>query len=148
MKSIGYRFGLLTALIALPLVAGAAPVKSTNAAAPAEVKPVFVIPTNPKEGCDPFYPKAISLYQTAATNAAPSAPKGIEQLKLVGLLGNSFATINDKNLAVGETQEVKTASGPISVHLVQINGQEQSVVVEVNGERRELKASGGGLTHP
>ena len=144
MRLRAYKFAFLTALLVCPFAGTAAPAKSTNAVAPQEVRSVFVIPNSPKEGRDPFFPTATSLYQSAVpVHAAPTM--SVESLKLVGILGNSLANINGVTLAVGETQEVKTSSGAISVRLLQIKPQDESVIVEANGQRRELK-SGGGLT--
>jgi hypothetical protein len=70
----------------------------------------------------------------------------LEVLKLTGLLGNSLANINGVTFAIGETQEVKTTSGSISVRLLQIKVQDESVVIEANGLRRELRVGGRGLT--
>ena len=123
-----------------PLVVGAAPAKATNAPAPQEVKSTFVMPGTPKEGVDPFYPKATSVYPSTNTAPVKAQTSGIELLKLTGNLGTSFASINNQNMAVGETQEIKTSSGPVSVHLLQIN-TDGSIIIEVNGERRQLKAN-------
>ena len=145
MRSRAYESAFVAALLVCPFAGQAAPAKSTNAVAPQEVRSVFVIPNSPKEGHDPFFPNATSLYQSVVSvRAVPTMT--VESLKLVGILGNSLANINGVTLAVGEMQEVKTSSGAISVRLLQIRPQDESVVVEANGQRRELK-SGGGLTN-
>lgn len=138
MTSTGYCLALLGTLTMAPLIVSAAPAKPTNAPAPQEIKSTFVIPNNPKEGIDPFYPKATSLYQTTTAGPVRVSPKGIDLLRLTGFFGTSLASINNQNLAPGETQDIKTSSGPVSVHLVQIN-PDGSVIIEVSGERRELK---------
>lgn len=140
------RFGFLAVLLASAHIGAAAPAKSTNQP-PKEVRSIFMMPNSPKEGRDPFFPDATSLYQSR--NPLPVVPRtpGTELLKLVGILGNSLANINGVTFATGETQEVKTAAGPVSVHLLQIKLQDESVVIEANGLRRELRAgAGGGLT--
>lgn len=139
------RFGFLAALLASAYIGDAAPAKSTNQP-PKEVKSVFVMPNSPKEGRDPFYPDATSLYRLPTQPTPTTHPVG-DSLKLVGILGNSLANINGTTFATGETQEVKTAGGPVSVRLLSIKAQDASVVIEANGQRRELRAgSGGGLT--
>jgi len=138
-------FGFVAALLLLPLAGSAAPSKSTNAA-PQDIKSIFVMPNSPKDGRDPFFPNATSLYQSAASPVPTARPMPLETLKLVGILGNSLANINGVTFAVGETQEVKTSSGSISVRLLQIKARDESVVIEANGLRRELRAGGGGLS--
>lgn len=148
MTSTGYRFALLAILAISPLVLRASPpVKATNAPAPQEVKSTFVMPNSPKDGCDPFYPKATSLYQTATVAPVKPVSRGIDLLKYTGNFGTSMGSINDQNLAVGETQDIKTSAGLVSVRLLQIN-PDGSLIIEANGERRELKPAGEGQSHP
>src|SRR5262249_13228454 len=117
----------LIVLLGLPLALQAAPPKGTNTVDMQQS--TFAIPRIPKEARDPFFPKAVSLYANAAgpTNA-PQASLGASLLKLVGL-GDGVATINRQVLTVGETQEVKTPAGPVSVKLVQIKSQDESVII-------------------
>jgi hypothetical protein len=137
------KFGLLTALLAWSGIAGAAPGKPTNQP-PRDVQSIFLIPNEPKEGRDPFFPTATSLYHSPTPGPVTPPSNGVELLKLVGFFGTSFANINGVTFAVGETEEVKTVAGPVSVRLLQIKAQDEAVVIEANGQRRELKHSGGG----
>ena len=143
MKFRARKFGFLAVLLAWPCIAGAAPAKSTNQP-PQVVQSVFIIPNSPKEGRDPFFPDATSLYQTQSSQPVVQQRAGADSLKLVGILGSSFANINGVTFAIGETQEVKTAAGPVSVRLLEIKPQEETVVIEANGLRRQLKSGGGG----
>lgn len=140
------RFGFLAALLALPCIGKAAPAKSTNQP-PKEVRSIFLVPNNPKEGRDPFFPSATSLYRNDTPQPVSQPTPSADSLKLVGILGSSLANINGATFGIGETQEVKTSSGPISVRLLQIKPQDESVIIEANGLRRELKVGAGGLTH-
>src|SRR5436305_3016704 len=111
MNRFLYKFLLLTAWLCLPLLSPAAPAKTapkaTNSApSPESFKSVFVMPKTPKEGRDPFFPKATSLYGSAVIPGAQIT--SVASLKLVGFMGKDLATINNKPFAVGETQEVKT----------------------------------------
>lgn len=145
MKFRTCNFGLFAVLLALPSIAGGAPVKSTNQP-PQEVRSVFITPNGPKEGRDPFFPDATSIYRRGPVTVVQHIPVA-DSLKLVGILGNSLANINGTTFAAGETQEVKTAAGPVSVRLLSIKAQDESVVIEADGQRRELKVGGsGGLT--
>lgn len=133
------KFALAATLAALPIAGRAAPPKATNALPQANAKSTFLIPQSQAQGRDPFFPKSTSLYQT--TVVAPTTPRpdmGAAQLKLKGILGTSFAQINNMTLGVGETEEVKTVSGPVSVHLLAIHAADESVVIEANGQRRVL----------
>ena len=140
------RFGFLAALLASTCVGGAAPVKSTNQPAK-EVRSIFVIPNSPAEGRDPFFPNATSLYHSPAPGPVITHTPSADSLRLVGILGSSLANINGATFGIGETQEVRTSSGPVSVRLLEIKPRDESVIVEANGMRRELKVGAGGLTH-
>ena len=148
MKLSLYKCLGVALLLTLPLLAHAAPPKNTaskatNSVPTENLKSTFVIPKSPKEGRDPFFPKATSIYGSAGvTNVATAAPV----LKLRGFLGTSYAQINNITLGVGETQEVKTAGGPVSVHLIEIRLRDETVIIEVNGQRQELSLGRGGLT--
>lgn len=136
MISRAYKFGFAAALLILPLASYAAPPKATNAAPPEKIHSTFVIPKGPTEGRDPFFPNATSLYQT--TTVKPVVDSGINLLKLNGILGSSLAQVNNVTLSVGETEEVKTTSGTVSVRLVEIRAVDGAAVIEANGQRRVL----------
>jgi hypothetical protein len=99
---------------------------------------VFVIPSNPKEGCDPFYPDSNRLFESIATQ-----PKhGFDATSLVfrGISGSAahpFAIINNHTFAAGEEGDVLTAQG-VRVHLRCIEIKRNSVLVESGGQRQEL----------
>ena len=148
MKSCSYKIFSLALLLVLPLTTEAAPpkptAKATNSfAAELNLRSSFVQPKTPKDGRDPFFPKAVSLY--GSTAAAGPAVKVAPVLKLKGV-GDGFAVINGSTLAIGETQEIKTPGGPVNVHLVEVKLQDEVVVIEVNGNRQELGMTRSGLT--
>lgn len=137
MKSRAHKFRFSVALLALPLACYAAPSKATNAAPQENNKSTFTIPKSPADGHDPFFPRATSLYQMD-TAAKPAPELGINLLKVNGILGTSLAQINNVTLSIGETEEVKTASGNVSVRLVEIRATDGVVVIEANHQRRAL----------
>jgi hypothetical protein len=51
-------------------------------------------------------------------------------------------------LAIGETEEVKTAVGPVSVRLIEIHAADETVVIEANGQRRVVGFGGSSSVHP
>ncbi|HEX4262995.1 MAG TPA: hypothetical protein VH597_01545 [Verrucomicrobiae bacterium] len=131
----------------LTLLSGQAAPNTTNATAAATnavPKSEFTIPTSKTEGSDPFFPTSTRLWggpaivQTAS--AKQNKPAGLDCLVLKGLSGaesNRLAMINGRTMARGEDAEVTTDCGRILVHCVDITSN--SAVIEVSGERRELK---------
>ena len=128
--------GLSTALVmALPVTA--APVAQSKAS---EVVPrsVFVIPTNPQEGRDPFYPNSTRPYESA-----PAGTKNVgdvTSLVLKGISGppeHRLAIINSHTFGVGDEQDVATSHGRIHIRCIEI--KTNSVVIESGGQNYELK---------
>jgi hypothetical protein len=103
---------------------------------------VFSIPSTPGAARDPFFPSRIIQAEsgrTSTTNARP-ANTGASCLVLKGLSGapaNPLAMINGRTMARGEDAEINTDCGRILVHCVDITTN--SAIVEVGGERRELR---------
>ena len=135
--SLAHKFGFAAALLALPLAGFAAPTKATSAAPLEKSQSTFTIPKTPQEGHDPFFPKATSIYYVEST-AKPVVDTGANLLKLNGILGSNLAQINNTTFSVGETYDVKTPSGNVSVRLVEIHTADMTVVIEANGQRRVL----------
>jgi len=147
MKKTSFFFATCAALaFQLSLLSGqaapaaASPTTSTNSTP----KSVFAVPTSKTEGCDPFFPNSTRLWGGPAvpqSNAAkPTRAAGLDCLILRGLSGpenNRLAIVNGRTLARGEDAEINTDCGRILVHCVDITTN--SAVIEVSGERRELK---------
>ncbi|HUZ06810.1 MAG TPA: hypothetical protein VMV89_04910 [Candidatus Paceibacterota bacterium] len=139
MKSFAIPFGSLPAALLLAGIAGwsslanAGNVPSADAADTNVVQSVFVLPDNPNEGRDPFFPDSMRPYPK------PTQPRGeiaFSDIKLEGIsrAGSSvFVVINDVTFGVGDEADVKTAHGR-KVHVLckQIEGD--SAVVEVGGQ--------------
>jgi hypothetical protein len=92
----------------------------------------FIIPDNPKEGRDPFFPNSIRVYKDR-----PAAPgtTDVSSLHLQGISksGNHvFVVINGETFAEGDESTVKTDTGKIDVICKKINAN--SVVVEAGGQ--------------
>jgi hypothetical protein len=128
--------GFSAALILVLSVAAAPPAKP---AAPEPVRlSVFVIPKNPKEGRDPFFPASVRPYENV--QAAQTHVVEISSLVLKGISGspeNRLAIINNRTFAIGDEQDLITSQGRIRVRCVEINNN--SVIVESSGQRQELK---------
>jgi hypothetical protein len=120
------------------------PAATKTNAVPAEPeipKSVFMIPSTPQEGKDPFYPRSTRLFASVVIPAASTthAPSPTVELQLKALSGTSnsrLAIINNHTFAVGEVGEVVTNTGRFQVRCLDI--KEDSVLVLVGGEQRVL----------
>jgi hypothetical protein len=101
---------------------------------------VFVIPRSRNEGVDPFYPLSTRFSTTPAVSTDTNRPPPRAELAIKGFSGtpaNPLVIINDKTFAAKDQFEVATPQGRVRVRCLEIRPNE-SAVVEVNGERREL----------
>ena len=126
----------LSAGFVMVLPVAAAPV--AQPAAPEVVsRSVFVIPTNPKEGRDPFFPNSTRPYETVS--AAQPHAGDVSSLVLKGISGppdHRLAIINNHTFGVGDEENLVTPQGPIHIRCVEIKAS--SVVIESGGQRHEL----------
>lgn len=105
----------------------------------------FVIPASSQEGRDPFYPnttRSPAGGDAGEKGAAASGAFALELKGLSGVPGNRLAMISaggvtTRTLAEGETSEIPTKSGKVSVRCLQIKSK--SVVVEAGGSIKELQ---------
>ncbi len=123
------------------LPVAAAPVAPVAKPAAPEVvaRSTFLIPTNPKDGRDPFFPNSTRLYETVSAEAQPHVAD-VSSLVLKGISGppdHRLAIINKRTLGVGDEANLVTPQGPIHIRCVDI--KESSVVIESAGQRHELK---------
>lgn len=101
---------------------------------------VFILPASPKDGRDPFFPSSMHPYQSAVIPSARTTDLNLDTLTMHGISGvppHRLVIINKRTFAVGDYAEVSTSQGRIRVHCLEINAN--SVVIEVNGERHELR---------
>ena len=119
-----------------------APQTTTNAA-PAVLEipqSVFVIPSGTKEGRDPFFPVSTRLNIVATTTTNVVRVAGFADLAFKGVagsVGNRLAIINDLIFATGEVNTVITPAGRVQIRVIEI--KDDSVSIEIGGERRELR---------
>jgi hypothetical protein len=102
-------------------------------------KSVFIIPTNVKEGRDPFFPNSSRAPGSEQVQVDPHS-NVMSLLILNGLNlkpGGHTAMINGHTMAEGETADIMTSSGTISVHCVKITDG-NTVIVEVGSKTQEL----------
>lgn len=127
---------------------------ATEAATPAPAetpipRSVFVIPKSAKEGRDPFFPNSTRLFGEVTTKTNTTAPVTKVDLVLKALAVSAeqrLATINTRTFEVGEEAEIQTGAGRVRVRCLEIH--EDSVVIEVGGERRTLRMRAKVLAEP
>jgi hypothetical protein len=100
---------------------------------------VFTIPSNAKEGRDPFFPNRLitGLPPGPKTNKPVLVPLKLALNGLSGTREKPLAIINNRTFEKGEEAELSTPSGRTRVRCIDI--KEDSVTVEVNGQRQELR---------
>ena len=139
-----FRFRKMTAVLlpailwVSPLVA--APASQSQSAKTNSLRSVFILPTAPVEGRDPFFPKSNRPYETAMT--ATNKTVEITALVVKGVSGSSdhrLVIINTHTFAAGDIADVITDLGRIRVHCIEI--KPRSVVIEVGGQYHELSVS-------
>lgn len=146
---------LIVALLGQAVMCAAPPQPAAPAKAPAasaEVstnvvleipQSVFVMPSATESAKDPFFPNSTRLAALVATTANTNRTAVIAaDLVLKGLSGRAdapLATINNITFGVGEELEVRTSTGRIRVRCVEINLNDETVVIEAGGARRELR---------
>ena len=113
---------------------------ATNSSASAVPIPsVFVLPSNPHEGRDPFYPESTRPYASAAVATNVVA---VDTLIIRGFSGTSddrTVIINNHSFGVGDEGDVTTPAGRVHLRCLAIKAN--SVVIEANHQRRELSFS-------
>jgi hypothetical protein len=117
---------------------------ATNAAPaqPEIPKSVFLLPTTPKEGKDPFFPRSMHPYGPApfVLNTNTQAVSVAVELHLNGISGTMdrrLAIINNQTFQTNEEGEVPTNPGRARIRCVEIRAD--SVLVQVGGEQRVLR---------
>ena len=107
---------------------------------PAQTRSVFIIPTNPKEGRDPFFPESTRVFDQMATASRTNQAVVLPPLTVLGISGtpgNLLAIINNHTFAAGDEGDVLTAAGN-KVHIRCVAVGENHVNVLVNGQNIRL----------
>jgi len=146
-----YRHLRIAALLILFIVAGAAvpsgaaPAKTPAARTNAVVeipKSVFTMPATVKEGRDPFYPNSVRVYTANPVKVKQTASTVSLSLNgISGMPGHRLVMINNRTFEEGEDADIDTSAGRVHVRCVQITAD--SAIVEIAGERRELRLPPG-----
>jgi hypothetical protein len=135
---------LLKKLLLVALIASSAPVVfgEPPKAAPAKPVPaqsVFVMPTSYRDGRDPFFPNSIRPYESNPTSkhTVDTTTFTVRGLSVEG--GHSMVIINNHTFGVGDSGDVLASTGRVHLHVIEIRSD--AVVIEVNGNRRELSTA-------
>jgi hypothetical protein len=100
---------------------------------------VFLQPSNPKEGCDPFYPNSVRPYESAVVpNNGPATDLSSVIIKgISGSPDHRLVIINNVTFAVGDEAEVFTSQGRLRIRCLIIT--DDSAVIEAAGQRQILR---------
>jgi len=107
---------------------------------------VFLIPSQPSEGRNPFYPQSRMGFQAAPPTTKPHEPSVIDTSSFVlnGITSppKRTAMINGRTFEPGEAGEVRLPSGAKALIKCEEIRNESAVIV-VNGQRREVRLRSG-----
>ena len=130
---------LLPAAILWTLPLAAAPVNPAQASKTNSIRSAFVVPANPSEGRDPFFPTSTRAYESAMASSPTNTPVEVNALVVRGVSGSSgsrLVIINNHTFAAGDIADVITEQGRLRVHCIEI--KLHSVIIEVRGQYHEL----------
>lgn len=131
------KTSLIVALAAAGALARAGVPPKTAPVKPVPAHSVFVMPANPREGRDPFFPESSRPYEEAlaSTNRTEASAFTIKGMSYEH--GHAMVIINNHTFAVGDEGDVVSGSSHVHLRLIEIRGD--AAVIEVNGLRREIK---------
>jgi hypothetical protein len=96
-----------------------------------------LIPSSAREGRDPFFPDSTRVYEENPASQQHVVDENSFAVKGLSIEhGHTMVIINNHTFALGDEGDVLTTSGRVHIRLAEIRST--SVVIEVNGSRREL----------
>jgi hypothetical protein len=138
-------FSLAFASLAAQAPAKALPAPTNAAPAQPEIpKSVFIIPTKPQEGKDPFFPRSVRLFSSVLvkTNIQPiTHPVELHLNGISGTAERPLAIINNQTFETNEEGEIPTHPGRARIRCLEI--KPDSVLIQVGGEQRMLHLRAG-----
>lgn len=141
MKSSAHIIWILLAVAAWPVAAApmpAAPAAASSADTNAQIMSVFIMPTGPSEGRDPFFPNSTRPYETYIARH----PLDLTSLQIKGfsdIAGHRYVIINNHTFGAGDEGDVATPAGRVHIRCLSVGPD--SVLVESAGARHLLKFS-------
>jgi len=110
----------------------------TVKAEPAIPNSEFTVPASIKEGTDPFFPSIGERVATTTPDPKGPAKAGpVDSGLVLQGIARGLCVINERTLAVGEEGDIEVSGRKLHVKCLEIN--ETWVVIELGGERRELR---------
>jgi hypothetical protein len=129
-----------------PQPAAAAKAPASPAPAPTNIvaeipRSIFVTSSATQAVKDPFFPNSTRLGTmiTSKTNQPAATAVDLVLKAIFGTTDRPLATINNTTFGAGEEREVLSPTGKVRVRCVEIRLKDESVVIEISGERRELR---------
>jgi len=93
-------------------------------------------------GKDPFYPNSERLQEKLTVTTTNQVAAVVPEVRINGFSGNAarpLVILNNQTFGEGDEQNVTTAAGRARVRCVGIRMAEQTVEIEINGQRQTLK---------
>jgi hypothetical protein len=100
-------------------------------------KSVFIQPTNPNEGRDPFFPNSMRPYQDFTPKHMSAEPTTLVIRGFSEIAGHRYVIINNHTFGEGDEGDVITPGG--RVHIRCLNVGLDTVLVETDGSRHLLR---------
>lgn len=123
-------------VFAAAISAAAAGPAHVEAETNAPVRSIFILPTNPTEGRDPFFPNSMRPYEAFISKRQVEL-SSIEVKGFSEINGHRYVIINNHTFGEGDEADVLTPEGRVHVHCLAITPD--SVLVEAGGVRHLLK---------
>ena len=138
MKNMKTVLGIVMLMAGLCVMAGPVPPATVTVTNPASV---FILPAGLQTWSGSVFPIVNPAVSDGAAVPNVKSPElNLDMLVMQGISGlppHQLVIINKHTFAVGDEGEVSTSQGRIHVHCLEINAH--SAVIEVNGQRHELR---------
>jgi hypothetical protein len=131
----------LQACVLGALVLASWPAVAASANTNAPVPSVFIMPTSPSEGRDPFFPNSTRPYEENRSHVRHQAD--LTSLEIKGfseIAGQRYVIINNHTFGAGDEGDVITPEGRIHIRCLSVGND--TVLVESGGSQHLLKFSG------
>jgi hypothetical protein len=113
-------------------------VSAAPASTNAQIVSVFILPSTPSEGRDPFYPNSTRPYQyVTVRHAVELTSLQIKGFSEIG--GRRYVIINNHTFGEGDEGDVTTADGRIHIRCLSVGVD--SVLIESGGAQHVLRFS-------
>jgi len=110
------------------------------------VQSVFVMPTKPDEGKDPFFPRSMRPYGSVPvikTNQPVVVQVDLQLKAISGPPEHHLAMVNNRTFDSGEEGDVTTAAGRVRIRCVEIRADSVLIQILSSGEQRVLRLRSG-----